>query len=133
MAECHPDRKHYATGKCERCYRNQKRRDRYWADPDKERARNRRNYEEHREAHIEAALRRNRRRLYDLTDEQYRDMLVSQEGKCLICGDDMDPPHVDHDHVTGRVRGLLCGGCNLGLGHFRDDPGRLAAAVEYLS
>jgi hypothetical protein len=50
---------------------------------------------------------------------------------CAVCGRP-DPEHVDHDHATGVVRGVLCFNCNGGLGQFRDNPMFLAAAIEYL-
>ena len=65
-------------------------------------------------------------------------MYAAQDGKCAICAKGAeDELHgvfsVDHDHVTGAVRALLCRPCNLGLGKFEDDPKRLLAAVEYLN
>lgn len=76
---------------------------------------------------------------YGIDSEQYAAMLLSQRGRCAICGEapsrSRGPSgrlHVDHDHDSGRVRGLLCGRCNPGLGYFKDDPARLRAAVRYL-
>lgn len=71
---------------------------------------------------------------YGLTLEGYEGMLLEQGGGCAICG---LPPgtralHVDHDHRTGEVRGLLCNNCNQGLGRFRDEPDALVAAAMYL-
>lgn len=51
--------------------------------------------------------------------------------ECVICGD-MNDLVVDHDHVTGNVRGMLCNHCNRGLGHFRDSPMLLEFAAQYL-
>ena len=50
---------------------------------------------------------------------------------CIICGSD-DKLVVDHDHITGQVRGMLCNPCNLGLGHFKDNVSTLESAIEYL-
>lgn len=78
-------------------------------------------------------------RLYGITLDQYEEMLKSQNGVCKICG---DPPqggktstsslHVDHNHVTGNVRALLCNRCNLAVGLLRDNPGLAEKTVEYL-
>lgn len=58
---------------------------------------------------------------YGITQEQYDAMLISQEGRCAICGTDQwggsgNRPHIDHDHATKKVRGLLCFSCNVTLG-----------------
>jgi hypothetical protein len=72
------------------------------------------------------------RRKRGATREQYEAMYAEQAGCCDICGEAHDVLHVDHDHRTGAVRGLLCSRCNLALGHFRDDPARLRSAARYL-
>lgn len=75
---------------------------------------------------------------YGLTPETYRDLIDSQNGLCLICSVSLrELPqrqvHVDHCHETKVVRGVLCTKCNVGIGHFKDQPDRLIRAVEYLS
>ncbi len=75
------------------------------------------------------------KRKFGITLEQYEEMFKSQGGVCAICG---RPPsekyslHVDHDHFTGKIRGLVCFPCNEGLGLFQDDPYLLEAAIAYL-
>lgn len=79
-----------------------------------------------------AALRNN----YGLTLEQWDELFESQGGKCAICGEAPDPAkrrfHVDHNHTTGAVRGILCHNCNLALGHSKESKDRLQAMIEYL-
>jgi hypothetical protein len=71
------------------------------------------------------------RRTFGLTVDEWHALIESQDGRCAICRDGQ-PKHVDHDHQTGAVRGVLCGRCNMGLGQFGDDPRRLLAAAFYL-
>ncbi len=75
------------------------------------------------------------KRKYGITPEEYDELLAEQGGGCGICGrlprDDISL-HVDHDHATGAIRGLLCFRCNNALGDFEDDYERLTAAVRYL-
>jgi hypothetical protein len=61
-------------------------------------------------------------------------LLEAQGGRCAICGDQQGMELVpDHDHLSGRPRGLLCSTCNLGLGMLADDPERLRAALIYVT
>lgn len=74
---------------------------------------------------------------YGITAAQYEQMLAEQGGKCAICGTKEEGRgyewlHVDHDHATGAVRGLLCALCNFGLGKFKDNPDWLRRAAEYV-
>lgn len=79
------------------------------------------------------------RRKYNITINDYDEMFKAQEGRCAICGTDSpsakgDVIHfsIDHDHLTGNIRGLLCDQCNFGLGHFQDNPEFLQKAINYL-
>jgi hypothetical protein len=82
---------------------------------------------------------------YGLEAEDYARLFEAQHGLCAICGSQLDQrsvfdrtvgrrsrPHIDHDHNTGELRGLLCGGCNRGLGAFKDSVPALLSAVNYL-
>ena len=69
---------------------------------------------------------------YGLSPAQFETMLMAQCGACLICGNSDTPLAVDHDHVTGEVRGLLCRSCNITLGFVNDNTKVLAMMVEYL-
>jgi hypothetical protein len=69
---------------------------------------------------------------YGLSLEAYETMLTSQGGACAICRTQMKNPHVDHDHQTGNVRGLLCFRCNPAVGLFRDNAVVIRSAAEYL-
>lgn len=76
---------------------------------------------------------------YGVTPEKYQEMLDSQNGVCAVC---KTKPNfdkwkkrfvIDHCHVTGRIRGLLCDACNRGIGMLKDDPSILENAIKYLA
>jgi glucose-6-phosphate isomerase len=76
-------------------------------------------------------------RKYKMTADQFNQMLFAQEGKCAICRTDtpmgtFNQWHVDHCHISGEVRAILCYKCNVGLGKFNDDPALVQAAADYL-
>jgi Autographiviridae endonuclease VII len=78
-----------------------------------------------------------RKRNYGITQEQFDALIASQQNACAICRvgfsqSKINCPHVDHNHFTGKVRGLLCHNCNALLGHSKEDQNRLSAAIEYL-
>ena len=76
-----------------------------------------------------------RLRRYGLTEPEFRSLLKEQENACAICKGPFKgyrTIHTDHDHSTGKVRGLLCNNCNVGLGLFLDQPKLLKRAIEYL-
>lgn len=70
-------------------------------------------------------------RTYGLTVAEFDAMVEAQGGVCACCGE-RDPQHVDHDHVTGRVRGVVCFRCNSGIGQFDDRADLMRSAIDYL-
>lgn len=73
---------------------------------------------------------------YSMTLEDFEALMVTQGLSCAICSRAFDPetlpPCVDHSHVSGLVRGLLCHQCNLGIGHFAEETTRIRSAARYL-
>ena len=73
-------------------------------------------------------------RKYGMTNIDYFTMLSNQEGGCAVCGEipSKKALAVDHNHVTGKVRDLLCDGCNRALGYVSENPKTLRALADYL-
>ena len=92
-------------------------------------------HESHKE---ETSARGKRRRFtqYGLTKEDFVSLLETQNYKCAVCEDGLSlegkSTHIDHNHKTGEVRGILCPSCNLGIGKLKDNPDILDAAAAYL-
>ena len=106
------------------------------ANPEKHKAASQRWRDNHREQHLIVIKITKMQKKYGLTLDQYHALFESQGERCPCCGNVLEAlapnTHVDHDHVTNRVRGLLCNGCNQGLGSFRDNPQTLRKAAEYV-
>lgn len=77
----------------------------------------------------------NRRRHYKIEPEQYKELWNKQRGMCGICMKKLvedRSTHIDHNHISGHVRGLLCHHCNTALGLFKEDAITLRAAISYM-
>lgn len=72
-------------------------------------------------------------RRYGLTPESYERLLNEQGNACGICGETNQEWHVDHDHITGKIRSILCRRCNLAIGFLKDSAKLAAAATTYLT
>lgn len=108
-AVCH-NKEPAVRGMCRACYKVS------WAKKERVRAYRNRYYatEKWRRRKKDGVLRKR----YGLTLVEYEEILAKQDGKCPICASRLAEcrPHVDHDHKTGKVRGILCAGCNVKLG-----------------
>lgn len=79
-------------------------------------------------------------RKFGIDEDEYESLMHAQGGVCAICSQpetkvsrgSVSALSVDHDHETGKIRGLLCSSCNVGLGYFRDDLELLSNAIDYL-
>jgi len=75
-----------------------------------------------------------RKTKYGMVNDTFESLLKSQDNRCAICHKEFgdETPCVDHCHATNKNRGLLCGSCNKGLGHFFESSEALISAVNYL-
>jgi hypothetical protein len=78
------------------------------------------------------------KRVYGIDLNEYHRMLLEQDGGCKICGAKKPANNreyfcIDHCHTTGKVRGLLCNDCNVGIARFKDNCELLQNAINYLS
>jgi hypothetical protein len=125
-AECHPERPHYAHGRCSACYVNW----RYAHKPGW--AEYRKAYEKDRQPRDWT---RQIKQRYGIVPADYQRLLDLQGGGCAVCGvlPEVDRHlAVDHDHSTGTVRGLLCKCCNMAAGFLRNSPQSALALFRYL-
>lgn len=105
-------------------------------------ARNGDKYREQRKAYSKEYRASGRRRelenlqRYSLTSEEFQSLWEKQNGLCAICETSLELKRgkyaVDHDHLTNKVRGILCAPCNFGLGGLKDSPQLLLKALHYL-
>jgi len=74
------------------------------------------------------------KRTYGITLLDFEELKKQQKQMCAVCGKPFlkTTPHIDHDHKTGVVRGLLCSHCNIGIGNLMDNPRILENAITYL-
>jgi len=79
-------------------------------------------------------LSKNRSRIFGISETEQKELLDTQNNKCAICRISFDgvPSHLDHNHVTGKIRGFLCSGCNTSIGLLKENIDSLKAAILYL-
>jgi hypothetical protein len=78
---------------------------------------------------------KHRQRKYNVNSEEFKAIFIAQGSCCAICKTQETSKtgwHLDHDHITGKLRGILCQHCNNGLGYFKDNIHHLAIAISYL-
>lgn len=137
IPSCHPDRRHKAMGLCEGCYkRHRMKTDPVYAEKvriyDKKRSEKRRKDPKYKMNLRNRMLKSN----YNIDLNDYDKLLEKQDNKCAICEQRRITKknknlHVDHDHSTGEIRGLLCIKCNLYMGEIDKNINVLYNLIKY--
>lgn len=131
---CHPEKRYASKGLCTTCYNRPRKKQWRLDNKEKYNEQVRRQYNRNR-----TRLARSRiEKLYGITENQYVEILARQNGVCALCfraqpeSSRLKRLMIDHDHETGKVRGLLCAKCNLMLGLAEDNINTLNIAIKYL-
>lgn len=144
-ADCHPDRPHFCRGMCKQCHSKylyntnesfRKKSIGYaqqsaYRHMDDRLARRRELRKENRPNYLDKKFKYQ----YGISYDDYLKMVNEQNGVCLICNQKNIKNKdlvIDHDHITKEIRGLLCDGCNTGLGHFKENTEALNNAIKYI-
>lgn len=126
LFEAHPNGKYGRANKCKQCA------SKISLQRQKHLRKGGEKFEQH-QAYIKNKM---LQKTYNITLDRYNEMYSQQEGKCAICSRHSDEfvkgLCVDHCHVTGKVRGLLCGSCNTALGSFTDNTNTMQKAIDYI-
>ena len=140
-AKCHPNRRHAAFGLCPVCYMRKRSeeepeyRKKKAAYKRKSRLKNiegnKKYQKKYRKANPDIFKNSQLKHYYGITLSDYQTLLEKQNWRCAICNE-IAKLSVDHSHMDLTTRGLLCLNCNLGLGHFKDNPHILKLARKYL-
>jgi hypothetical protein len=129
----------YLSSACKECINNATRTKRKRAGDaylKKEAERKRNAYHKNKQRHCEKNREKHLWLNYGMTIDDYERLLSWQDNRCAICTSEFSSPattHVDHDHSTGHVRGILCHHCNTGIGLFKDSIENLTNAISYLT
>ena len=134
-ATCHPHLSHHAKGLCVNCYwrsRNDLARQMYRSlhhliNQEKDKTVNQSWYHKNRYKRKWWL-----KSTYGIDQSDFDNLVKQQKGKCKICSRSTPRLVVDHDHTTGKVRGLLCTRCNTSLGQLGDNVSGLSKAIQYL-
>lgn len=151
ISTCHPNATHYGKGLCKQCYtvkwnkiNASRRHDWYITNRERQLAKGRARYKENKSAILQKTRQwqlanpdkiKNRQliRRYGISLEDYNQLLIKQNNKCKLCKEGpIHKPVVDHNHLTGAVRGIVCQGCNIIIGFFEVRPKAFAKVSEYI-